>query len=60
MEHRFDTHDWTGFLDLAARYRVRCVAHHGVITLGDERVPFLTLVWHENDWAIYQLGPSVR
>jgi hypothetical protein len=56
MERLVNAHEWPKFLNLAARYRVNYVAHHGLLTSAEERLPFLTLVWHENDWAIYQVG----
>jgi hypothetical protein len=60
MEHLLEAHDWTDFLNLAARYRVRYVAHHGLLSVGNQTTPLLTLAWHESDWTIYRTGPALR
>jgi hypothetical protein len=59
MDRLLAAHEWTGFLDLAARYRVRYVARPEELSGLEERTP-LTMAWHEGVWFVYAVGPTPR
>ena len=56
MDRLFTRGEWTPFLNLAARHRVRYVVRRGELQSGMMPPPFLSVAWKQGEWIVYRVG----
>ena len=56
MDRLFTRGEWTPFLNLAARHRVRYVVRRGELQSGMMPPPFLSVAWRQGEWIVYRVG----
>jgi len=56
LDALFTRGDWTSFLNLAAKYRVRFVVRRGALPQTVERPEFVSEAWRAGEWVVYRVG----